>query len=74
MAKVTNPDRRTVCGRNVARLIRQNKDIRTVEKFAELVEKDVKTVSRWINNGMNKLSNVKLCADVLGVPDTEILF
>lgn len=62
-----------ICAENVARLIRQNKEIRTIEKFAELVDKDVKTVSRWINGGINKLSNVKLCADVLGVPDTEIL-
>ena len=73
MAKLTNPDRRMICAENVARLIRQNKDIRTIEKFAELVDKDVKTVSRWINGGINKLSNVRLCADVLGVEDTEIL-
>ena len=73
MATVTNPERKMICAENVARLIRQNKEIRTIEKFAELVDKDVKTVSRWINGGINKLSNVKLCADVLGVPDTEIL-
>ena len=74
MLPANNPDRKRICGINIARLIAENADIRSQEHFAELMGVDCRTVRRWLRDGVDRLSTVKAIADLLGVPDIEILF
>lgn len=74
MEKFTNPCRAEICGRKLKKLIRENKNIKTQERFAELMNINVRTVKRWVKEGVDSLSTIKEIADMLGVEDTELLF
>ena len=74
MEKFTNPSRAEICGRKLKKLIRENKNIKTQERFAELMNINVRTVKRWVKEGVDSLSTIKQIADILGVDDTELLF
>ncbi len=74
MLAYDNPDRKRICGINIARLIQQSDIIRSQEHFAELMGVDCRTVRRWLKEGVDRLSTVKAIADLLGISDMEILF
>ena len=74
MIDLKNPERNIIAGRNLKKLVKQNPAIRTQERFAEFVDKDVKTVRRWFNQGIDSLSLIKTISDLLGISDTELLF
>ena len=74
MIDLKNPERNKIVGRNLKMLVKQNPAIRTQERFAEFVDKDVKTVRRWFNQGIDSLSLIKTISDLLGISDTELLF
>ena len=74
MVELNNPDRKIIVGRNLKRLVKQNPKIRTQEKFAEFVDRDVKTVRRWFNQGIDSLTLIMTIADLLEISDIELLF
>ena len=74
MEKITNPSRAEICGKRLKKLIRENKTIKTQERFAELMNINVRTVKRWVKEGVDSLSTIKEIADLLEVSDTELLF
>ena len=72
MSIIVNPDRRVICGKKLKKLIKTNKNIKTQEKFAELIDVNVRTVKRWVSEGVDSLTTIKLIADLLEIPDTEL--
>ena len=74
MEKFTNPKRAEICGKRLKVLIRENSEIKTQERFAELMNVNVRTVKRWVKEGVDSLSTVKQIADLLEIADTELLF
>ncbi len=73
MVDFKNPERKKIVGRNLKMLVKGRKDLRTQERFAEFVDKDVKTVRRWFNQGVDSLSLITTLADALGVSDLDLL-
>ena len=67
-----NPNRKIICGKNLKKLIKNNDKIKTQEKFAELIDVNVRTVKRWVLEGVDSLTTIKKIADLLEIPDTEL--
>lgn len=61
-----------VAGANLKRLIKES-GYRTQEAFAYEFGTDVRTVGRWINNGIKNLDTLQLIADFFGVDALAIL-
>ena len=60
-------------GANLKRLIKESK-YETQEKFAEAYNADVRTVRRWIKNGINDIYTVEFVAKTLNVDVMALLF
>ena len=74
MGKINNPNRAKICAKRLKRYIRADSNIRTQEKFAELMNVNVRTVKRWVKEGVDSLTTVKNIADLLGISDIDLLF
>ena len=62
----TNIDLNKIVGANLKRTIKKSK-WRTQEKFSEAFGAEVRTVGRWCNQGIDKLSLVQQIADFLEI-------
>ena len=62
----TNIDLNKIVGANLKRAIKESK-WRTQEKFSEAFGAEVRTVGRWCNQGIDKLSLVQQIADFLEI-------
>lgn len=61
-----------VAGANLKRLIKQS-SYKTQEEFAYVFGTDVRTVGRWINHGIDRLSTIEQIADFFGIAVSDIL-
>ena len=60
-------------GEKVKHLIKENN--LTQDAFADLVCVDVRTARRWLaGKGLDNISNINRCAEILGVDVVTILF
>ena len=59
-------------GENLKRLIKESNC--TQERFAEKAFVDVRTVRRWVQNGIDSISTVAMVADILDVDVRALLF
>ena len=59
-------------GRNLKKLFAD--EGKTYADVAELCHCDERTVGRWIQNGIDKLSIISYIADVFGVKAEDIIF
>jgi len=73
MKVIENPNRSKICGKNLKKHIKASVHIRTQERFAELMEVNVRTVKRWVAEGVDSLTTIKQIADLLGISDLELL-
>ena len=64
--KQTNIDLNKIVGANLERAIKESK-WKTQEKFSEAFGAEVRTVGRWCNQGIDKLSLVQQIADFLEI-------
>ena len=64
--KQTNLDLNQVVGANLKRAIKESK-WKTQEKVSEAFGAEVRTVGRWCNQGIDKLSLVQQIADFLEI-------
>ena len=64
--KQTNIDLGKIVGANLKRAIKESK-WKTQEKFSEAFGAEVRTVGRWCNQGIDKLSLVQQVADFLEI-------
>ena len=64
--KQTNIDLNKIVGANIKRAIKESK-WKTQEKFSEAFGAEVRTVGRWCNQGIDKLSLVQQIADFLEI-------
>ena len=61
-----------VAGANLKRLIK-NSVYRTQEEFAYQFGTDIRTVNRWVNQGIPNLTLVEMIADFFGVDPLALL-
>ncbi len=61
-----------VAGAKLKQLIKQSK-YKTQEEFAFEFGADVRTIGRWINNGIDSLSTIQKIADFFGIAVSDIL-
>ena len=64
--KPINIDLNKIVGSNLKRAIKESK-WKTQEKFSEAFGAEVRTVGRWCNQGIDKLSLVQQIADFLEI-------
>ena len=64
--KHTNIDLGKIVGANLKRAIKESK-WKTQERFSEAFGAEVRTVGRWCNQGIDKLSLVQQIADFLEI-------
>ena len=64
--KQTNIDLNKIVGANLKRAIKESQ-WKTQEKFSEAFGAEVRTVGRWCNQGIDKLSLVQQIADFLEI-------
>ena len=64
--KQTNIDLGKIVGANLKRAIKESK-WKTQEKFSEAFGAEVRTVGRWCNQGIDKLSLIQQIADFLEI-------
>ena len=64
--KQTNIDLNKIVGANLKRAIKESK-WKTQEKFSEAFGAEVRTVGRWCNQGIDKLSLIQQIADFLEI-------
>ena len=64
--KQNNMDLNKIVGANLKRAIKESK-WKTQEKFSEAFGAEVRTVGRWCNQGIDKLSLVQQIADFLEI-------
>ena len=64
--KQTNIDLGKIVGANLKRAIKESK-WKTQEKFSEAFGAEVRSVGRWCNQGIDKLSLVQQIADFLEI-------
>ena len=64
--KQNNMDLNKIVGVNLKRAIKESK-WKTQEKFSEAFGAEVRTVGRWCNQGIDKLSLVQQIADFLEI-------
>ena len=62
----TNMDLNKIVGANLKRAIKKSK-WRTQERFSEAFGAEVRTVGRWCNQGIDKISLVQQIADFLEI-------
>lgn len=62
----------SIAGENLKRLIKQSK-YKTQEEFAFEFGSDVRTIGRWINNGIDRISTIEQIADFFGIAVSDIL-
>ena len=60
-------------GANLKRAIKES-EWKTQEKFAEAFSTDVRSVGRWCNQGIDKLSLLQQIADFLEIDVSTLLF
>ena len=70
--KQTNIDLNKIVGANLKRAIRES-EWKTQERFAEAFCAEVRTVGRWCNQGIDKLSLIQQIADFLGIDVLALL-
>jgi len=73
MSKIQNPKRNLICARKLKEYIKANENIKTQERFAEIIGVNVRTVKRWVTKGVDSLTTVKYISDSLGISDTFLL-
>lgn len=73
MVKGISSSRRITVGENLRRLIKATDGIGTISAFAKAHGSDVRTVKRWLKQGVDSLATVAEIADTLGVEDLELL-
>lgn len=61
-----------VAGAKLKQLIKQSK-YKTQEEFAFEFGADVRTIGRWINNGIDSLSTIQKIAGFFGIAVSDIL-
>ncbi len=61
-----------VAGANLKRLIKESK-YKTQEEFAFEFGADVRTVGRWVNQGIDKLSIIEQIAEFFGIDVLDVL-
>ncbi len=71
--KTINPIRSEICARKIRFFVKRNPKIKTQEKFAELMDVDVRTVKRWMTKGVDSLVTIKKIADVLEISDLDLI-
>lgn len=59
-------------GRNLKKLFA--KEGKTYADVAELLNCDERTVGRWIQNGLDKVSTIAYIAEIFGVKAEDIIF
>ena len=64
--KQINIDLNKIVGANLKRAIKESK-WKTQEKFSEAFGAEVRTVGRWCNQGIDKLSLIQQIADFLEI-------
>ena len=64
--KHSTNDLAVTVGSNLKRAIKRS-EWRTQERFAEAFGAEVRTVGRWCNEGIDKLSLIQQIADFLGI-------
>ena len=72
--KIINPNRRKICANKLKGYIKSTPTIRTQERFAEIMDVNVRTVKRWVLEGVDSLTTIKEIADCLGISDLDLLF
>ena len=70
--KQNNTDLSVIVGVNLKRAIRES-EWRTQAKFAEAFGAEERTVGRWCNQGIDKLSLIQQIADFLNVDVLALL-
>ena len=70
--KQTNIDLNKIVGANLKRAIKESQ-WRTQERFAEAFGAEVRTVGRWCNKGIDKLSLIQQIADFLEIDVLTLL-
>ncbi len=73
MVKLRNSCRRITVGINLRKLIKQNSEFGTIAAFAKAHGSDIRTVKRWLKDGVDSLSTIEEIAYTLGVSDLELL-
>ena len=71
---IKNPNRRKICASKLKGYIKSTPTIRTQERFAEIMDVNVRTVKRWVLEGVDSLTTIKEIADCLGISDLDLLF
>ncbi len=61
-----------VAGANLKRLIKESK-YKTQEEFAFEFGADVRTVGRWVNQGIDKLSIIEQIAEFFDIDVSDVL-
>lgn len=61
-----------IAGANLKQLIKESK-YKTQEEFAFEFGTDVRTVGRWINHGIDRISTLEQIADFFGIAVSDIL-
>ena len=65
-------DRAEYAANNLKKIVKNHKRYNTQEKFAELMNVDVRTVRRWFSR-LDSLTTIHNCAKKLGISDEDIL-
>lgn len=73
MVKLKQSRRRITVGINLRRLIKQDRRFGTIVAFANAHGSDLRTVKRWLKDGVDSLSTIEEIANTLGVSDLELL-
>ncbi len=73
MARAIPESRKADVAKNLRRLIKDNPNIRTITRFAELHGCDVRTAKWWVKNGIDRLTTISEVAYTLGVSDLELI-
>lgn len=73
MAREIPESRKTAVGKNLRRLIKQNPEIRTIARFAEMHGCNERTAKTWVKDGIDRLTTISEVAFTLGVSDLELI-
>lgn len=73
MVKGISSSRRITVGENLRRLIKSTEGFGTIASFAEAHGSDIRTVKRWLKQGVDSLATIAEIADTLGVCDLDLI-
>lgn len=73
MVQLRQVHRRITVGENLRTLIKQDQRFGTIAAFANAHGSDIRTVKRWLKDGVDSLSTIEEIANTLGVSDLELL-